>query len=111
LKIVALASGFTGKADLKMIDKWIVDNDPHPGRSEAIRKRLEPGSTLKTRAKSPSAVRADRVKEPVTKAVEKFPDPSDLQSVGLGLSKSAPTERLIAARAFVSAQSKCRRKK
>jgi hypothetical protein len=94
-----------------MIDKWILNNDPHPGRSEAIRKRLEPGSSPKTGAKRPSAARTDRVKEPVTKAVEKNSDPSDPQPVGLGLSKSAPTERLIAARAFVSARSKCRRKK
>jgi hypothetical protein len=111
LKIVAPVSGFTGKGDLKMIDKWIGGNDPHLGHSEAIRKRLEPKPALKTRAKKPAVARADRAKEPVTKVIEKIPDPSDPQPVGLGLSKSAPTERLMAARAFVSAQSKCGRKK
>jgi hypothetical protein len=91
-----------------MIDKWIGGNDRHLGRSEAIRRRVELGPSLKTRAKKPSATRA---KEPATKVIEKILGPLDPQPVGLGLSKSAPTERLMAARAFVSAQSKCRRKK
>ena len=99
------------KGDLMMIDKWIVGNDPHLDRSEAIRRRVEFGLTVKTRAKMPSAARADRAKELATKAIEKIIDPSAPQPVGLGLSKSAPTERLMAARAFVSAQSSCRRKK
>jgi hypothetical protein len=111
LKIVALVSGFTGKGDLKMIDKWIVGNDPHLGRSKAIRKHLEPEPTLKTRAKKPSAACADRAKELATKAIEKIIAPLAPQPVGLRLSKSAPTERLMAARAFASAQSSCRRKK
>jgi hypothetical protein len=54
-----------------MIDKWIVGNDPHLGRSEAVRKRLEPVPTLKTRAKKPSAARADTAKKLATKAIEK----------------------------------------
>jgi hypothetical protein len=45
LKVVALMSMSTDKEDLKMIDKWIVGNDPHLGRSEAIRERSEPEPT------------------------------------------------------------------
>jgi hypothetical protein len=66
---------------------------------------------VETRAKMRSAARADRAKELATKAIEKIIDASAPQPVGLGLSKSAPTERLMAARAFVSAQLSCRRKK
>src|ERR1035437_2989636 len=43
------------KGDLMMIDKWIFGNDPHLDRSEAIRRRVEFGLTVKTRAKMPSA--------------------------------------------------------
>jgi hypothetical protein len=93
-----------------MIDRWIVGNDPHLGRSEAIRKRSEPEPTLKTRAKKPSVARADRTKKLATKAIERIIAPLAPQPIGLRLSKSAPTERLMAARAFVSAQPKCRRK-
>jgi hypothetical protein len=94
-----------------MIDKWIVGNAPYLGRSEAILKRLEAEPTLKTRAKRSSAARADRAKELAAKAIEKIIVPLVPPPVGRRLSKSAPTERLIAARTFVSAQSKCRRKK
>jgi hypothetical protein len=94
-----------------MIDKWIVDNDPHLARADAIGKRLEPEPPLKTRAKKPSAKCADHAREPATIAIGKIIVPLAPQPVGLWLSKSAPTERLMAARAFASAQSSCRRRK
>ena len=94
-----------------MIDEWIVGNDPYLVRSEAIRKRSEPEPIFKTRAKKRSVVRADRTKKLATKAIEKIVAPLAAQPAGRGLSKSAPTERLMAARTFVSAQSKCGRKK
>jgi hypothetical protein len=88
----------------------IVSNDPHLDRSEAIRRLVGLGLTVKTKAKKPSAARADHAKELATKAIEKIIDARAPQPVWLGLSKSAPTERLMAARAFVSAQASCRRK-
>ena len=55
--------------------------------------------------------RADRGKKQATKAIEKIVAPLAAQPAGLGLSKSAPTERLMAARAFASAQLSWRQKK
>ena len=45
-------------------------------RSEAIRRLVELGLTVKTKAKQPSAARAVRAKELATKAIERIIDPA-----------------------------------
>jgi hypothetical protein len=55
------------------VDKWADKQDDRPGRSEAIRRLVELGLTIKTKAKRPSAARA---KELAAKAIEKMIDPS-----------------------------------
>jgi hypothetical protein len=45
-------------------------------RSEAVRRLVELGLTVKTKAKQPSAARAVRAKELATKTIEKIIDPT-----------------------------------
>ena len=52
------------------VDKWAEDHEAN--RSEAIRRLVELGLTVKTKA----AARADRAKELATKAIEKIIDPA-----------------------------------
>jgi hypothetical protein len=61
---------------LKLIDQWRRKQDDVPTRPEAIRRLVELGLTIKTKAKQPSAARADRAKELATKAIEKIIDPA-----------------------------------
>ena len=61
---------------LKSIDKWREKQDDKPSRSEAIRRLVELGLTVKITAKQPSAARAVRAKELATKAIEKIIDPA-----------------------------------
>jgi hypothetical protein len=56
------------------LDAWAVAQDV--SRSEAIRRLVELGLTVKTKAKQPSAARAVRAKELATKAIEKIIDPA-----------------------------------
>jgi Arc/MetJ-type ribon-helix-helix transcriptional regulator len=54
------------------IDKWSEDHETN--RSEAIRRLVELGLTIRTKAKQPSLLRAARAKELATKAIEKIID-------------------------------------
>jgi hypothetical protein len=58
------------------IVRWAEKQPDSPSLSEAIRRLVELGLTIKTKAKQPSAARADRAKELATKAIEKMSDPS-----------------------------------
>jgi hypothetical protein len=58
------------------VDKWAARQDDSPGRSEAIRRLVELGLTVKTKAKQPSAARAVRAKELAAKAIDKIIDPA-----------------------------------
>jgi hypothetical protein len=58
------------------VDKWAGSQVDAPTRSEAIRRLVELGLTIKTKAKQPSAARADRAKELATKAIDTMIDPS-----------------------------------
>jgi hypothetical protein len=86
-----------------MIDRSLFDNDPHLDRSEAIPNRLASEPPFETWS-------ADRAKELAVKNIETSVAPLVTKLVGLRLSKSAPTERLRAARSFASAHSSYRRK-
>ena len=55
------------------VDKWSEDHETN--RSEAIRRLVELGLTIRTKAKQPSLLRAARAKELATKAIEKMIDP------------------------------------
>ena len=61
---------------IKSVDAWAAAQDDQPSRSEAIRRLVELGLTLKAKTKEPSAAGANRAKELATKAVEKIIDPS-----------------------------------
>lgn len=58
------------KATIKAIEDWATKNEVT--RSEAVRRLVELGLTVKTKA----AARADRAKELATKAIEKIIDPA-----------------------------------
>jgi hypothetical protein len=58
------------------VDKWASKQDDQPGRSEAIRRLVELGLTVKMSAKQPSSLKAARAKELATKTIEKIIDPS-----------------------------------
>ena len=58
------------------VDKWAGSQADEPTRSEAIRRLVELGLTVKTEPKQPAAARADRAKELATKAIEKMIDPA-----------------------------------
>jgi hypothetical protein len=58
----------------KQVVAWGKDHDAN--RSEAIRRLVELGLTVRTKNKQPSAARAHRAKELATKAIEKIIDPS-----------------------------------
>jgi hypothetical protein len=63
----------------RAVDKWAAGQDDEPSRSEALRRLVEFGLTVGTKA-SPShrlrAARADRAKELATKVIEKIIDPA-----------------------------------
>jgi|tagenome__1003787_1003787.scaffolds.fasta_scaffold18473366_2 Arc/MetJ-type ribon-helix-helix transcriptional regulator len=54
------------------VDKWSEDHETN--RSEAIRRLVELGLTIRTKAKQPSPLRAARAKELATKAIAKIID-------------------------------------
>lgn len=59
---------------LAELDEWIAkQKHPFPSRPEAVRRLVELGLTVKTKAKQPSAARA---KELATKTIETIIDPS-----------------------------------
>jgi hypothetical protein len=61
---------------LKAVETWAAAQDDEPNRSEAIRRLVELGLTIKTKAKQPSAARVGRAKELAAKAIENMMDPS-----------------------------------
>ena len=58
------------------IDAWAAAQDNEPGRSEAIRRLVELGLTVKTKAKQPSPARAARAKELAGRAIDGMIDPA-----------------------------------
>jgi hypothetical protein len=58
------------------VDNWAGSQPDMPTRSEAIRRLVEIGLTVRTKPKHPSAARAGRAKELATKAIETIVDPS-----------------------------------
>ena len=58
------------------VDSWASKQTDVPSRSEAIRRLVELGLTVKTKAKQPSAARAARAKELAAKTIEKIIDPA-----------------------------------
>src|SRR3954469_22281154 len=67
----ATAGGVTAELTAS-VDKWSEDHETN--RSEAIRRLIELGLTIRTKAKQPSPLRAARAKELATKAIEKMID-------------------------------------
>ena len=59
---------------VKAIDDWASTNETT--RSDAIRRLVELGLTVKMAAKQPSSLKAARAKELATKTIEKIIDPS-----------------------------------
>jgi hypothetical protein len=58
------------------IIRWAEKQPDTPTLSEAIRRLVELGLTIRTKIKQPPAARADRAKELATKTIEKIMDPS-----------------------------------
>jgi hypothetical protein len=58
------------------VDAWAERQADAPGRSEAIRRLVELGLTIKTKAKQPSPARADRAKVLAAETIEKIIDPA-----------------------------------
>jgi hypothetical protein len=56
------------------VDAWAAAQDDEPGRSEAIRRLVELGLTVKTATSSGG--RADRAAELAAKAIDKIGDPA-----------------------------------
>src|SRR4029077_16256802 len=61
------------------VDKWAAKQDDKPPRSEAIRRLVELGLTVKTKSKQAPVERATRARELAAKAIEKISDPSASQ--------------------------------
>ena len=61
------------------VDKWAAKQDDKPPRSEAIRRLVELGLTVKTKSKQAPFERATRARELAAKAIEKISDPSASQ--------------------------------
>jgi hypothetical protein len=61
---------------IALVDRWRAKQPDKPTRAEAIRRLVELGLTVKTKAKQPSAARAVRAKELATKAIDKIIDSS-----------------------------------
>ena len=59
---------------LEMIDDWRRIQPDLPSRAAAIRRLVEIGLTIKTKAKQPSPARAARAKELASKAIDKMID-------------------------------------
>jgi hypothetical protein len=74
---IGIQIGTRWPADIvRLVDEWRRAHPDLPGRPEAIRRLVELGLTIKTKAKQPSAARAARAKELAAKAIDKMIDPS-----------------------------------
>jgi hypothetical protein len=62
--------------ELAAIDAWIVSTGKTMTRAQAVRRLVELGLTVKTKAKQPSAARAVRAKELAAKTIDKIIDPT-----------------------------------
>jgi hypothetical protein len=62
--------------ELAAIDAWIASTGETMTRAQAIRRLVELGLTVKTKAKQPSAARAVRAKELAAKTIDKIIDPT-----------------------------------
>jgi hypothetical protein len=62
------------KSERQTIEEWAKDHEMT--FAQAIRRLVELGLTVKTKAKQPSAARAVRAKELAAKAIEKIIDPA-----------------------------------
>src|SRR2546430_16020718 len=65
------------------VDAWAADQPDLPARSEAIRRLVELGLTIRTKAKQPSPAHAARAKELARTAIDKMTDataPADEQA-------------------------------
>src|ERR1700720_3865374 len=63
-------------AGVAELDAWIKKHAPALSRPEAIRRLVELGLTVKTKAKQPSPARAARAKELAGKAIDGMIDPA-----------------------------------
>jgi Arc/MetJ-type ribon-helix-helix transcriptional regulator len=62
---------------IESVDAWAAAKDDQPSRSEAIRRLVELGLTVPSKArKQPPSSGADRAKDLATSAVERIIDPS-----------------------------------
>jgi hypothetical protein len=61
---------------LDAVEAWAAGQDDTPARSPAIVRLVELALTTKTKAKQPSAARADRAKELASRVIEKMGDPT-----------------------------------
>jgi hypothetical protein len=57
---------------LKTVDGWAAKEADEPARSEAIRRLVELGLTVKTRPKQSAPARAERAKELAAKVIDKM---------------------------------------
>jgi hypothetical protein len=60
----------------EIVGAWAAKQPDEPSRSEAIRRLIELGLTVKSKAKQPSAARAHRAKELARTTIEAMIDPS-----------------------------------
>jgi hypothetical protein len=58
------------------VDAWAAQQPDEPGRSEAIRRLVELGLTVRTKAKQLSPALAARAKELAAKAIDQMIDPA-----------------------------------
>src|SRR3954453_9912891 len=69
--------GISGRSGIRAsIIRWAEKQPDRPTLSEAIRRLVELGLTVRTKVKQASAARAHRAKELATKTIEKMMDPS-----------------------------------
>jgi hypothetical protein len=69
--------GFRAEAAMRAeVARWAENQPDMPTLSEAIRRLVELGLTVRTKAKQRSQARANRAKELATKAIEKISDPA-----------------------------------
>ena len=59
---------------LDKIDHWATQQEDQPSRSEAIRRLVERGLTVRTKAKQPTPNHAARAKELARKAIDNMSD-------------------------------------
>jgi hypothetical protein len=61
------------------VDKWASAQADAPTRSEAIRRLVELGLTVKARLKQSAPARAERAKDLAAKVIDSFPATTDIE--------------------------------